>query len=78
MFCLKREEKQRQADEQAEADQASKDDEESQDQLTVHVREVTTGKVLRGPDAPKAEELDAWLETHPGYTYNSLTVTSVL
>ena len=68
-YCLQREEKQRQAEiaHAHGADQASKDDEGSQGELTVHVREVTTGKVLRGPDAPKAEEVDAWLETHPGY-----------
>ncbi|CAB3409909.1 unnamed protein product [Caenorhabditis bovis] len=32
-----------------------------------HVRDVSTGKILTGEDAPKPEELDVWLETHPGF-----------
>jgi SWI/SNF-related matrix-associated actin-dependent regulator of chromatin subfamily A protein 2/4 len=46
----------------------SRDGDESQNNyIAVHVREVATGQILRGASAPKAEELDAWLETHPGY-----------
>ncbi|CAD6197149.1 unnamed protein product [Caenorhabditis auriculariae] len=33
----------------------------------VHVRETATGKILTGDDAPKPDELEIWLETHPGY-----------
>ncbi|CAI5448367.1 unnamed protein product [Caenorhabditis angaria] len=33
----------------------------------VHVREVSTGKILTGDQAPKPEELEIWLETHPEY-----------
>uniref|UniRef100_A0A8R1DJB8 DNA topoisomerase (ATP-hydrolyzing) n=1 Tax=Caenorhabditis japonica TaxID=281687 RepID=A0A8R1DJB8_CAEJA len=33
----------------------------------VHVREHSSGKILVGDDAPKPDELEAWLETHPGY-----------
>lgn len=35
--------------------------------VRVHIREVATGKMLSVDEAPKAEEVDAWLETHPGY-----------
>ncbi|KHN70758.1 ATP-dependent helicase brm [Toxocara canis] len=35
--------------------------------VRVHIREVATGKMLSADEAPKAEEVDAWLETHPGY-----------
>lgn len=34
--------------------------------LPVKVREVATGKIVTGEDAPKASQIDAWLETHPG------------
>ncbi|EPB74025.1 protein, SNF2 family [Ancylostoma ceylanicum] len=33
----------------------------------VHVREISTGKILQGDDAPKPDELEVWLETHPGF-----------
>lgn len=31
------------------------------------MKEISTGKVLRGEDAPLASELDAWMEKNPGY-----------
>lgn len=31
------------------------------------VRNCGTGEILKGELAPKAEELEAWLETHPGF-----------
>ncbi|XP_078252198.1 SWI/SNF-related matrix-associated actin-dependent regulator of chromatin subfamily A member 2-like isoform X2 [Rhinoraja longicauda] len=43
-------------------------DESSQmSDLPVKVVHVETGKVLQGPEAPKAVQLDAWLEMNPGY-----------
>merc|ERR1719328_874755 len=33
----------------------------------VHVKEVSTGKILRGDEAPLASELEAWLEKNPGW-----------
>ncbi len=33
----------------------------------VHVKEIATGKVLRGEEAPTASELEAWLEKNPGW-----------
>ncbi|KHJ94915.1 protein, SNF2 family [Oesophagostomum dentatum] len=33
----------------------------------VHVREISTGKILQGDEAPKPDELEVWLETHPGF-----------
>ncbi len=33
----------------------------------VHVKEIDTGKVLRGEEAPLASELEAWLEKNPGW-----------
>uniref|UniRef100_A0A1I7UCT2 ATP-dependent helicase brm n=1 Tax=Caenorhabditis tropicalis TaxID=1561998 RepID=A0A1I7UCT2_9PELO len=37
------------------------------DEARVHVREVSTGLILTGDQAPKPEEIEIWLETHPGY-----------
>ncbi len=43
-------------------------DESSQNSdIPVKVREVGTGKILHGELAPRASQLDAWLETRPGY-----------
>lgn len=43
-------------------------DESSQmSDVRIHVKEVSTGKILRGEDAPLASELEAWLEKNPGY-----------
>lgn len=36
--------------------------------LPVKVTHTETGKVLFGPEAPKASQLDAWLEMNPGYS----------
>ncbi|KJH49886.1 protein, SNF2 family [Dictyocaulus viviparus] len=33
----------------------------------VHVREISTGKILQGDEAPKPDELEVWLETHSGF-----------
>jgi len=41
--------------------------EDSMTELRVHVKEVSTGKVLRGEEAPLASELEARLVSHPGY-----------
>lgn len=43
-------------------------DESSQmSDIRVHVKEISTGKILRGEEAPLASELEAWLEKNPGY-----------
>lgn len=39
--------------------------------LPVKVTHTETGKVLFGPEAPKASQLDAWLEMNPGYGINA-------
>lgn len=39
---------------------------DSQADLHVRVKCTKTGKTLHGEDAPRASQLDAWLETHPG------------
>lgn len=31
------------------------------------VRNCTTGEILKGEEAPKADEIDSWLEAHPGF-----------
>merc|ERR1712223_265171 len=41
--------------------------EDSMTEQRVYVKEVATGKILRGEDAPLASELEAWLEKNPGY-----------
>lgn len=33
----------------------------------VAVIEISTGKQLRGDDAPLASQLNAWLDSHPGW-----------
>lgn len=35
--------------------------------LNIHIRESTTGRMLSPEECPKTEELDVWMETHPGY-----------
>lgn len=35
--------------------------------LHVTVIETSTGKILTGKDAPLSSQIDAWLETHPGF-----------
>ncbi|KAK0402086.1 hypothetical protein QR680_016138 [Steinernema hermaphroditum] len=37
------------------------------EEIRVHVRDCETGEILHGMEAPKADEIDAWMETHPGY-----------
>ncbi|CAL2041348.1 unnamed protein product [Caenorhabditis brenneri] len=37
------------------------------DEARVHVREIATGNILTGESAPNPEEIEIWLETHPGY-----------
>ena len=39
----------------------------SSGEVRIHMREVSTGKILRGEEAPLASELEAWLEKNPGY-----------
>lgn len=47
--------------------------------LPVKVTHTETGKVLFGPEAPKASQLDAWLEMNPGYgTEAEIPVSSVI
>ena len=35
--------------------------------MRVRVKEISTGKILRGDDAPLVSELESWLEKNPGY-----------
>lgn len=37
--------------------------------LPVKVIHVDSGKILTGGEAPKAGQLEAWLEMNPGYIY---------
>lgn len=39
--------------------------------LPVKVIHVESGKILTGTDAPKAGQLEAWLEMNPGYAGNA-------
>lgn len=62
-------EKKRKRDERKEAKlavlkQQAGDGEES---LHITVRNSASGEVLKGEEAPKAEELEEWLERNPGY-----------
>ena len=42
------------------------DDETPEGDRHVPVVDTETGVVLKGDDAPIADNLDVWLETHPG------------
>ena len=43
-------------------------DESSQmSDVRIHVKELSTGKIVRGEEAPLASELESWLEKNPGY-----------
>ena len=46
------------------AEQSSRDG--AEEDLPIKVRDTATGKVLRGEDAPRPHEVDAWLEANPG------------
>ena len=37
--------------------------------LPVKLVHVDSGKILTGMDAPKAGQLETWLEMNPGYEY---------
>ena len=43
------------------------DDETPEGDRHVPVVDTETGNVLKGEDAPTADDLDTWLESHPGY-----------
>jgi len=41
-------------------------DESSQmSDVRIHVKEISTGKILRGEEAPLASELENWLKENP-------------
>ena len=42
-------------------------DENSMSDMRIHVKEISTGKILRGEDAPLASELEEWMKANPGY-----------
>ena len=46
------------------------DDETPEGDRHVPVVDTETGVVLKGEDAPTADDLDVWLENHPGYGNN--------
>ena len=35
--------------------------------VRIHVKEISTGKILRGEEAPLASELEEWMKQNPGY-----------
>ena len=41
--------------------------EDSMTELRVRVKDTTSGKILKGENAPLASELESWLEKNPGY-----------
>nr|XP_018913834.1 PREDICTED: ATP-dependent helicase brm-like isoform X2 [Bemisia tabaci] len=42
-------------------------DDGSQSEMCIKVVETGTGRMLRGEDAPSANQLSSWLEAHPGW-----------
>ena len=46
-------------------EQGKENEDEDEEDRHVKVTKVSTGEVLEGTQAPKASELDAWLEAHP-------------
>lgn len=43
--------------------------------LPVKVIHVDSGKILTGMDAPKAGQLDTWLEMNPGWVRHTLGIS---
>ena len=43
------------------------DDGSQMSDLTIKVINRETGHIVSGEEAPKATQLEAWLEMHPGY-----------
>ncbi|KAI6223354.1 hypothetical protein M3Y95_00881300 [Aphelenchoides besseyi] len=60
-------EKKRKRDERKEARKALEQENAATDTVRVMVRNLATCEILTGDQAPRAEELDQWLEMHPGY-----------
>jgi len=58
--------KQRDVEKQKKRDEMALN-EDSMSEQRVHVKETSTGKILRGEEAPLASDLEAWLEKNPGY-----------
>ena len=42
------------------------DENSTMSDMRVNVREVETGKILKGDEAPLASQLENWLEVNPG------------
>uniref|UniRef100_A0A914EBK5 Uncharacterized protein n=1 Tax=Acrobeloides nanus TaxID=290746 RepID=A0A914EBK5_9BILA len=67
--------KQHQAKEKMKKQQEKKDEKQAlkqafndqEGEIHVIVRNTTTGEIIKGEEAPKADEIDAWLEAHPGF-----------
>jgi SWI/SNF-related matrix-associated actin-dependent regulator of chromatin subfamily A protein 2/4 len=60
-------EKKRKRVERREAQKALEQQNAESGVVRVLVRNSVTGEVLTGDQAPHAEEVEAWLETHPGF-----------
>jgi SWI/SNF-related matrix-associated actin-dependent regulator of chromatin subfamily A protein 2/4 len=58
---------QRDVEKQKKAAEMARLNEDSMTELRVRVRDTTSGKILKGENAPLASELEAWLEKNPGY-----------
>ncbi|KAE9552456.1 hypothetical protein FO519_004341 [Halicephalobus sp. NKZ332] len=60
-------EKKRKKQERRDAKIANKNQGKCNEELQVIIRNCTTGELLKPEETPVADEVDAWLETHPGY-----------
>lgn len=52
---------------QRQEEMASLDESSNMSEIRIHVKETSTGKILRGENAPLASELETWMEKNPGY-----------
>ncbi|CAI4231994.1 unnamed protein product [Auanema sp. JU1783] len=48
-------------------DERRMDNRETTGESRIHLREMATGRILSEDETPKADEVEAWLETHDGY-----------
>lgn len=41
--------------------------ENGESEIRIRIRDATTGEILPMEEMPKSEDIDAWIEAHPGH-----------
>ncbi|VDN08170.1 unnamed protein product [Thelazia callipaeda] len=60
-------EKRRKRNERREQKAKEKMQENGDSEVRIRIRDTTTGEILSADQMPKSEDIDIWLETHPGH-----------